>query len=148
MTPATAVASAAAASVTVGVLAPSTRHGQPWYRNSTAVDSKPDGVQVARSAGQQDRTRTGGRRGERTAPVEPRADGFSGHPFLYDIAAADGPPRTDLPHGWQQHVVDAGGEAQRCRGLIEQGTDRGGIQPLGGSEDLVDQVLCRSLPTQ
>ena len=35
-----------------------------------------------------------------------------------------------------------------CRRIIESGADDGGIQSLGGAENLVDQLLCGSLPTQ
>ena len=61
---------------------------------------------------------------------------------------ADRPPHTDLPHGRQQHLVDAGGQAQRRRRLVESGPDRRGIQPFGSVEDLLDQLLRRSLPAQ
>ena len=103
-------------------------------------------MQVARSAGQQDRPRPGRSRSERALPIEPRADRLRGHPLLHDVAVADRPPHADLPHRRQQHLVDAGAEAQRRRRLVEPRADRWHIQSFGGAEDLVDQVLRRSLP--
>ena len=72
--------------------------------------------------------------------IEPGPDGFGGHPLLHDVAVADRPPHADLPHGRQQHLVDAGGQAEGRRRLVEAGPDRRGIQNLGGVQDLVDQL--------